>query len=379
VQQATHPTYRIWCPLHQLDLNMKSGMNNIQDGQFYKETHAFSVYLRAQHILIAEMGTTYPRDTNHWTHVMAMLSWMLKHRVRLFQRIEEKHPHQAPSTMWWIIASGIIPVGEEINKLFVKLQGNLLVLSQQREMIANTITSIISMWNIHKIAAEPPDSYDAQLYYINADWWVEFDTVTDCIAEHGGSFSRDRFEELDVNEQQLVHHEIADYVVDLVANMLQIIAEHDSNNLASIKEAPPVMPGEIASMSHRQFMKDVLDLLRVWLKESGWTEIEIDQAEQDYHDYRYAYMNEPLLKSKIDNLAVAIDFNVAWNVVDDRFMDMRAMFTGLATVFHNSTSVEGDFSIAKWERDPIRLFLANLSLEGIFQCKQTELFHSILV
>jgi hypothetical protein len=281
--------------------------------------------------------------------------------------------------MWWIIASGIVPVGEEINKLFMKLQGNLLVFSQQHEMIANTITSIISMWNIHKTVAEPPDGYDAQLYDINADWWVEFDTVTDCIAEHGGSFSRDRFEELDVNEQQLVHHEITGYVVDLVANMSQIIAERDSYNLALIEEAPPVMPREIASMSHRQFMKDILDLLRVRLKESGWTKIEIDQAEQDHRDYRYAYMNEPLLKSKIDNLAVATDFNVAWNVVGDRFMDMRAVLAGLATIFHNSTSVEGDFSIAKWERDPIRLSLANLSLEGIFQCKQTELLHSIPV
>ncbi|CAK9200494.1 unnamed protein product [Sphagnum troendelagicum] len=111
--------------------------------------------------LLSASATT--RDTNRWTHVMAMLSWMLKHRMRLFQHIEEKHLHQAPSAMWWIIASSIVPIGEEINKLFVKLQDNLLVLSQQREMIANTITSIISMWNIHKTVAEPPDGYDAQL------------------------------------------------------------------------------------------------------------------------------------------------------------------------------------------------------------------------
>jgi hypothetical protein len=90
-------------------------------------------------------------------------------------------------------------------------------------------------------------------------------------------------------------------------------------------------------------------------------------------------MNEPLLKSKIDNLAVAIDFNVAWNVVGDHFMDMRVVLAGLAIVFHNSTSMEGDFSIAKWECDPTRLSLANLSLEGIFQCKQTELLRNIPV
>lgn len=59
-------------------------------------------------------------------------------------------------------------------------------------------------------------------------------------------------------------------------------------------------------------------------------------------------------------------------------MHLHEVLGKLADVFHNSTSVEGKFSIAKWECDPIRLALANLSMEGIFQTKQSGLLRSIL-
>jgi hypothetical protein len=42
----------------------------------------------------------------------------------------------------------------------------------------------------------------------------------------------------------------------------------------------------------------------------------------------------------------------------------------LATAFANTTVVEFDFSILKWEMDEFRTCLMHLSLEGIFQTKQ---------
>jgi hypothetical protein len=41
-------------------------------------------------------------------------------------------------------------------------------------------------------------------------------------------------------------------------------------------------------------------------------------------------------------------------------------------LFPNSTSVESDFSVFKWEKDPYRDNLLDLSLEGVFQSKQFE-------
>jgi hypothetical protein len=60
-------------------------------------------------------------------------------------------------------------------------------------------------------------------------------------------------------------------------------------------------------------------------------------------------------------------FNEAWDSLGGvRFHQLRRFCAGLATVFSNSTSVESDLSILKWELDEFRKSLLDLSLEGIF-------------
>jgi len=41
-------------------------------------------------------------------------------------------------------------------------------------------------------------------------------------------------------------------------------------------------------------------------------------------------------------------------------------------LFPNSTYIDSDFSVLKWEKDSYRNNLLNLSLEGVFQSKQFE-------
>ncbi len=50
----------------------------------------------------------------------------------------------------------------------------------------------------------------------------------------------------------------------------------------------------------------------------------------------------------------------------------------LATVLANTTFVESDFSILKWELDENRTALMHLSLEGIFQAKQRLVLQTLL-
>jgi hypothetical protein len=63
-------------------------------------------------------------------------------------------------------------------------------------------------------------------------------------------------------------------------------------------------------------------------------------------------------------------FNDAWDCASGRFEHLRSFCGGLATVLTNTTSVESDFSILKWELDENRTAFMHLSLEGIFQAKQ---------
>jgi hypothetical protein len=46
-------------------------------------------------------------------------------------------------------------------------------------------------------------------------------------------------------------------------------------------------------------------------------------------------------------------------------------------VFANTTSIECDFSILKWEMDENRTCLMHLSLEGVFQAKQRTLMETL--
>jgi hypothetical protein len=62
-------------------------------------------------------------------------------------------------------------------------------------------------------------------------------------------------------------------------------------------------------------------------------------------------------------------FNDAWDCVG-RFERLRAFCGGLATVFPNTTAVESDFSILKWEMYEFRTAIMHLSLELIFQATQ---------
>jgi hypothetical protein len=46
-------------------------------------------------------------------------------------------------------------------------------------------------------------------------------------------------------------------------------------------------------------------------------------------------------------------------------------------VFANTTSIECDFSILKWEMDENHTCLMHLSLEGVFQAKQRTLMETL--
>ncbi|RHZ31538.1 hypothetical protein DYB31_011372 [Aphanomyces astaci] len=82
-----------------------------------------------------------------------------------------------------------------------------------------------------------------------------------------------------------------------------------------------------------------------------------------------AYNNDPVLRRIIDEHDNSTTFDDAWDVASHQWLRLRAFCGGLATIVPNTTSVESDFSILKWEMDPNRTDLMHLSLEGIFQAK----------
>jgi hypothetical protein len=85
-----------------------------------------------------------------------------------------------------------------------------------------------------------------------------------------------------------------------------------------------------------------------------------------------------ILHNAIDNHNTKTTFNDAWACAPGRFEHLRSFYGGLAIVFANTTLVESNFSIRKWELNDNRTALIHLSLEGTFQAKQQVLLQKLL-
>jgi hypothetical protein len=75
-----NPVLRIWCALHQIDLVVKLGAEELADGEWIMFAWSFSIFLRAQANLISSMAVKCPKKTNRWTHLGRMLQFFKDHR-----------------------------------------------------------------------------------------------------------------------------------------------------------------------------------------------------------------------------------------------------------------------------------------------------------
>ncbi|KAF0774240.1 hypothetical protein AaE_002060 [Aphanomyces astaci] len=161
-----------------------------------------------------------------------------------------------------------------------------------------------------------------------------------------------------------------DHLIILIEDQgsMGVRAERDDSNLPREQDAPPVLPGQLVGLRPAHFIRDVLDLHRERILRF-WSDVDIDEVEENHRQLVAAYNNDPVLRRIIDEHDNSTTFDDAWDVASHQWLRLRAFCGGLATIVPNTTSVESDFSILKWEMDPNRTDLMHLSLEGIFQAK----------
>jgi hypothetical protein len=95
----------------------------------------------------------------------------------------------------------------------------------------------------------------------------------------------------------------------------------------------------------------------------------VEQVEAEHRELLQLYNSDTILCDIIDKHDHTTTFNDTWDCAPGRFERLRSFYSGLVTVLTNTTSIESDFSILKWELDENRTTLMHLSLEGIFQAK----------
>ncbi|CAM6071463.1 unnamed protein product [Sphagnum tenellum] len=123
-----NPVLRIWCALHQIDLVVKSAIEELAGSKWIMFAWSFSIFLRAQANLITSMGIKCPKKTNGWTHLGPMLQFFKDHRRMIVVYDETHRPEQTPTSAWWVITFAVSPAINAINVTFVILQNRLLLI-----------------------------------------------------------------------------------------------------------------------------------------------------------------------------------------------------------------------------------------------------------
>ncbi len=108
-----------------------------------------------------------------------------------------------------------------------------------------------------------------------------------------------------------------------------------------------------------------------------WSLEDVDQTEADHRNFLNLYALDQILRIAFDRHTIEMSFDDAWDSAPGRFDHLRSFCGGLAIVFTNTTSIESDFFILKWEMDETHTCLMHLSLEGVFQAKQLALMETL--
>jgi hypothetical protein len=137
-----------------------------------------------------------------------------------------------------------------------------------------------------------------------------------------------------------------------------------------------VLPAQLIVIRHGKFMSEVLEPYCDHIS-AFWSLEDVDQTKADHHDLLNLYALDQILRFAIDRHTIETLFDNAWDCTPCRFDHLQSFCGGLATVFANTTSVESDFSILKWEMDENHTYLMHLSLEGVFQAKQRALMETL--
>jgi hypothetical protein len=378
VNLATHDVTQVNCVNHQADLVVEATIELIDGGDFIAKVYEVTVYLRKQNTLITEMGITSPKKTNRWAALNSVLQFDIKYERQIIAFLDERHEQcgvtvpPVLSETWWVQVFAVAPGLELIHKMFCELQACLLLICQQRAYVNNLAINLQMVYELRRIDMDAEfGDLDASNYFQRFNWFITFESL-ELFVRNQGSRAEGHFDALDNSTQRDVLTSISMFAVSIVQGIIDIQAKRNSRNEPTDKEAPPVMSSDLVRVQPVVFFRNILQPRNVHLIKANWNEDDIYEIEQQHCDLVKAYKYEPPVKTILDQRNHKTKFNDAWEALGIRFATLRTFYGGLATLFPNSTSIESDFSIFKWEKDSYRDNLLDLSLEGVFQSKQFE-------
>lgn len=375
--------YRVWCGAHQLDLVIQAALKLLLNKRFIALTTAVTKHLRKQKNLVLSMRSKCPRFVEtRWLSMGRLLVWLVLKRVTLQKYFADKQPDCSPPIEWWIVVLSLSPIIALVNKTCRRLQGKTTTVGDQRICFTELHAKLCTLAKIANGEIQQANQQDAAFscacVWTRGQYIVRMKNVIDFIQDQG-IYSMKTLEALkqeasvdngsnfaepsaDSSAYYNTLVSLGQFLVNIAHGVSVLVAERGSDNAPATDDEmlPPLLPHSIATLPPREFAKILLRheqrLLATFQEEEPTTKLE-----REFHSLR----EDQGILSGTDEV-----FQRAWAPLQNKYPLLIRFFGGLASVFAGSSTVESDFSIIGYEKDPFRSCLSNFSLEGIMQCKE---------
>jgi hypothetical protein len=175
---------------------------------------------------------------------------------------------------------------------------------------------------------------------------------------------------------------VASFGLMIVDGVSKIVAEQrgvvEDGGILVMDEIPPVLPVDLCGMTPRDFSRALQNQKdRLLAKVS---EDDIEAIDAQFRRLRIAYREETGLKVMLDAVhsqATLQAFKDSWSPLGKEYNALKEYCGGIASVMPGTSSVESDFSLINWTRDPHSKSLTDFSLESILHCKQYRTLESL--
>ena len=180
---------------------------------------------------------------------------------------------------------------------------------------------------------------------------------------------------IDSSKCEMLLRSIASAILALVDGINDIVGERTVGKESYLDAAPDVLPHQLVQVLPRNYCS-YLQRLRERLEQTFSAE-EIEKIKRQYKTLCGSYRQQPNVKSCIDSFNDASSYHDAWIGHHDKYKLLQRFTGGLATIFPGTSTVESDFSVAKFEKTKNRMNLTDVSLEGILHAKQYRRLRSL--
>jgi hypothetical protein len=197
----------------------------------------------------------------------------------------------------------------------------------------------------------------------------------------------DRLKEASGTETGSPYHSVlkavASFALMVVDGVSKVVAEQrvvDDGGILVMDEIPPVLPLDLCGVTQRDFSSAVQNQKDRLLAKVSEDDIEDIDAQECRH-LRIAYQEEKGLQATLDALhsqGTLQAYKDSWNPLGKEYNAFKEFCGGIASVMPGTSSVESNFSLINWTRDPHSKSLTDFSLESILvHCKQYRTLESL--